>query len=86
VPQLYGIDNVHNLRTILQTAGCRGKVYIHGESDCVTYANLLSIEHFISSEIGLVFKKCGDFSIAAAILDLGAGTTVVNTPLMLLYN
>jgi hypothetical protein len=86
VPQSYGIDDVHNLRAILQTAGCRGEVYIHGESDCVTYANLPSIEHFMSSEIGLVFKKCGDFSMAAAILDLGAGTTVVNTPLMLSHD
>lgn len=34
-----------------------GEVYIHGESDCVTYATLPSIEHFMGGEIGLAFKK-----------------------------
>lgn len=76
VPQSYKIEEVQNFRVLLQNAGCTGPVYIHGESDCVTYANLPSIEDIIGEARDLAFNKAQDFSVTATIFDLGAGTSV----------
>jgi hypothetical protein len=76
VPQSYKIKEVQNFRVLLQSAGCTGPVYIHGESDYVTYANLPSIEDIIDEARDLAFNKAQDFSVTAIIFGLRAGTSV----------
>ncbi|PVH67614.1 hypothetical protein DL98DRAFT_639763 [Cadophora sp. DSE1049] len=79
VPQSYGIEEVRNFRALIKKAGGTGNIYIHGESDCVTYANLPSIEDIIGEARELAFKQCRNFSVTAGIFDLGAGTADVTT-------
>lgn len=76
VPQSYGIEEVRNFRALIKKAGGIGNIYIHGESDCVTYANLPSIQDIIGEARELAFKQGRNFSVTAGIFDLGAGTAV----------
>ncbi|PVH70475.1 hypothetical protein DL98DRAFT_554018 [Cadophora sp. DSE1049] len=79
VPQSYGIEEVRNFRALIKKAGGTGNIYIHGESDCVTYANLPSIEDIIGEARELSFKQGRNLSVTAGIFDLGAGTADVTT-------
>ncbi|CAD6442469.1 3b1c5d94-71da-4aaa-ad5b-e1f54b981972 [Sclerotinia trifoliorum] len=79
VPQYYKIEEVQNFRALIQRAGCLGNIHIHGESDCVAYANLSTIEDIISDAKESVFKKKQNYTIAVGIFDLGAGTTDITT-------
>ncbi|KAH6703016.1 hypothetical protein BKA61DRAFT_494386 [Leptodontidium sp. MPI-SDFR-AT-0119] len=79
VPQSYGIEEVRNFRALIKKAGGIGNIYIHGESDCVTYANLPSIQDIIGEARELAFKQGRNFSVTAGIFDLGAGTADVTT-------
>ncbi|EDN93483.1 predicted protein [Sclerotinia sclerotiorum 1980 UF-70] len=79
VPQYYKIKEVQNFRALIKRAGCLDNIYIHGESDCVAYANLPTIEDIISDAKESVFKKKQNYTIAVGIFDLGAGTTDITT-------
>jgi hypothetical protein len=79
VPQFYRIADVQNFRRLIQNAGAAGNIYIHGESDCVAYANLPWIEDFTRESREAAFKQGQNFSIIAGVFDLGAGTTVITT-------
>ncbi|EDO00501.1 predicted protein [Sclerotinia sclerotiorum 1980 UF-70] len=79
VPQYYKIEEVQNFRALIKRAGCLDNIYIHGESDCVAYANLPTIEDIISDARESIFKKKQNYTIAVGIFDLGAGTTDITT-------
>ncbi|CAG8981308.1 hypothetical protein HYALB_00005108 [Hymenoscyphus albidus] len=79
VPQSYEIDEVQSFRAMIQRAGGLGDIYIHGESDCVTYAHLTSIEENIRLVKKETFRKRQDLTVAVGIIDLGAGTADVTT-------
>lgn len=72
VPQSYGVSNIQNFRSLMQRAGAEGDIYIHGEGDCVAYAHLRLIERLVRPSN----TDSESFSVAAVVLDLGAGTTV----------
>ena len=76
VPQSYSIDQGRMFRDMIQRVGCKGGIYIQNESDCVAYANLPLIEDIVDEERNICFKRGLDFTIAAAVVDLGAGTAV----------
>ncbi|PQE03466.1 hypothetical protein CJF30_00010863 [Rutstroemia sp. NJR-2017a BBW] len=65
-PQGWTIQEVERFRKIVQRAGCKGEIWIHGESDCVAFANLSDIQHATRKN-----------KVAVGVFDFGAGTTDV---------
>ncbi|KAH8591887.1 hypothetical protein B0O99DRAFT_718362 [Bisporella sp. PMI_857] len=79
VPQYYKIEEAQSFQEVLRRAGCIGDIYIHGESDCVTYANLTAIEDIIGDERDSAFQNGENFTVTIGIFDLGAGTADITT-------
>ncbi|PQE26678.1 hypothetical protein CJF30_00011113 [Rutstroemia sp. NJR-2017a BBW] len=64
-PQCYTILEVQRFRDMVVEAGCKGEIWINGESDCVAFANLDDISRATNKN-----------NVAVGVVDIGAGTTV----------